>query len=71
MILSIFLYCSQIGRNEQQLQGVLQNQEKFKQAVQNVNAQLDRIQLHITKELDSSDDVDKCVGDFKVSEISR
>lgn len=53
----------QVVAKEQQLQDAVQNQGQFLLAVQRVNTQLDKIQLSIKEEFDSSE---SCIEDFQV-----
>lgn len=53
----------QVVAKEQQLQDAVQNQGQFLLAVQRVNTQLDKIQLSIKEELNSSE---SCIEDFQV-----
>lgn len=53
----------QVVAKEQQLQDAVQNQGQFLLAVQRVNTQLDKIQLSIKEEFNSSE---KCIEDFQV-----
>lgn len=53
----------QVVAKEQQLQDAVQNQGQFLSAVQRVNTQLDKIQLSIKEEFNSSE---SCIEDFQV-----
>lgn len=53
----------QVVAKEQQLQDTVQNQGQFLLAVQRVNTQLDKIQLSIKEEFNSSE---SCIEDFQV-----
>lgn len=53
----------QVVAKEQQLQDAVQNQGQFLLAVQRVNTQLDKIQLSIKEEFNSSE---SCIEDFQV-----
>lgn len=53
----------QVVDKEQQLQDAVQNQGQFLLAVQRVNTQLDKIQLSIKEEFNSSE---SCIEDFQV-----
>lgn len=56
-------YLFQVVAKEQQLQDAVQNQGQFLSAVQRVNTQLDKIQLSIKEEFNSSE---SCIEDFQV-----
>lgn len=56
-------YLFQVVAKEQQLQDAVQNQGQFLLAVQRVNTQLDKIQLSIKEEFNSSE---SCIEDFQV-----
>lgn len=53
----------QVVAKEQQLQDAVQNQGQFLLAVQRVNTQLDKIQLSIKEEFNSTE---SCIEDFQV-----
>lgn len=53
----------QVVAKEQQLQDAVQNQGQFLLAVQRVNTQLDKMQLSIKEEFNSSE---SCMEDFQV-----
>lgn len=53
----------QVVAKEQQLQDAVQNQGQFLLAVKRVNTQLDKIQLSIKEEFNSSE---SCIEDFQV-----
>lgn len=53
----------QVVAKEQQLQDAVQNQGQFLLAVQRVNTQLDKIQLSIKEEFNSSE---SCIENFQV-----
>lgn len=53
----------QVVAKEQQLQDAVENQGQFLLAVQRVNTQLDKIQLSIKEEFNSSE---SCIEDFQV-----
>lgn len=58
----------QVVAKEQQLQDAVQNQGQFLLAVQRVNTQLDKIQLSIKEEFNSSE---SCIEDFQVCYFFR
>lgn len=60
-LITEFLF--QVVAKEQQLQDAVQNQGQFLLAVQRVNTQLDKIQLSIKEEFNSSE---SCIEDFQV-----